>query len=58
MSGNPKLYAVTVDFDFKPETGWRLALEEALEPFGAALVSFETDGGKGWHIEVDRKSVV
>lgn len=47
-----KLYAVTVDFDFKPETAWRLALEEALEPLGAALVSFETDGGKGWHIEV------
>ncbi|WP_374384324.1 50S ribosomal protein L11 methyltransferase [Dongia sp.] len=52
MSAKVKLYAVTVDFDFKPETAWRLALEEALEPFGAALVSFETDGGKGWHIEV------
>jgi len=49
---NVKLYAVNVDFDFKPEPSWRLALEEALEPFGEALVSFETDGGKGWHIEV------
>ncbi|MBI2255056.1 MAG: 50S ribosomal protein L11 methyltransferase [Proteobacteria bacterium] len=52
MTAKVKLYAVTVDFDFKPETAWRLALEEALEPFGAALVSFETDGGKGWHMEV------
>ncbi|MDY0871300.1 50S ribosomal protein L11 methyltransferase [Dongia rigui] len=52
MQAKVKLYAVTVDFDFKPETAWRLALEEALEPFGAALVSFETDGGKGWHMEV------
>jgi ribosomal protein L11 methyltransferase len=52
MKAKVKLYAVTVDFDFKPEPAWRLALEEALEPFGAALVSFETDGGKGWHMEV------
>jgi ribosomal protein L11 methyltransferase len=52
MTAKVKLYSVTVDFDFKPETAWRLALEEALEPFGAALVSFETDGGKGWHMEV------
>jgi ribosomal protein L11 methyltransferase len=52
MATKVKLYAVTVDFDFKPETAWRLALEEALEPFGAALVSFEIDGGKGWHMEV------
>ncbi len=52
MATKVKLYSVTVDFDFKPEPSWRLALEEALEPFGAALVSFETDGGKGWHMEV------
>lgn len=52
MKTNPKLYAVSLDLGFKPEEGWRLALEEALEPFGAALVSFETDGGKGWHMEV------
>lgn len=52
MKTKPKLYAVTLDLGFKPEEGWRLALEEALEPFGAALVSFETDGGKGWHMEV------
>lgn len=52
MATKVKLYSVTVDFDFKPETAWRLALEEALEPFGAALGSFETDGGKGWHMEV------
>jgi ribosomal protein L11 methyltransferase len=52
MTAKVKLYSVTVDFDFKPEAAWRLALEEALEPFGAALVSFETDGGKGWHMEV------
>lgn len=49
---NPKLYAVSLDLAFKPEESWRLALEEALEPFGDALVSFETDGGKGWHMEV------
>jgi len=49
---NPKLYAVSLNLAFKPEESWRLALEEALEPFGAALVSFETDGGKGWHMEV------
>lgn len=52
MTTKTKLYSVNVDFDFKPEPAWRLALEEALEPFGEALVSFETDGGKGWHIEV------
>jgi ribosomal protein L11 methyltransferase len=52
MTTRTKLYAVNVDFDFKPEPAWRIALEEALEPFGEALVSFETDGGKGWHIEV------
>jgi len=52
MTAKVKLYSVTVDFDFKPEAAWRLALEEVLEPFGAALVSFETDGGKGWHMEV------
>lgn len=52
MRAKTKLYAVNVDFDFKPEASWRLALETALEPFGEALVSFETDGGKGWHIEV------
>jgi len=52
MHAKPKLYALSVDLDFKPEPGWRLALEEVLEPFGAALVSFETDGGKGWHLEV------
>jgi ribosomal protein L11 methyltransferase len=52
MKANPKLYAVSLDLGFKPEESWRLALEEALEPFGAALVSFETDGGKGWHMEV------
>ncbi|WP_374654654.1 50S ribosomal protein L11 methyltransferase [Dongia sp.] len=52
MTTNTKLFSVNVDFDFKPEPAWRLALEEALEPFGEALVSFETDGGKGWHMEV------
>ncbi|WP_374309364.1 50S ribosomal protein L11 methyltransferase [Dongia sp.] len=52
MTTRTKLYSVNVDFDFKPEPAWRLALEEALEPFGEALVSFETDGGKGWHMEV------
>lgn len=47
-----KLHAVTIDFAFRPEPAWRLALEEALEPFGEALVSFESDGGRGWHMEV------
>jgi ribosomal protein L11 methyltransferase len=47
-----KLHAVIIDFAFRPEPAWRLALEEALEPFGEALVSFESDGGSGWHIEV------
>ncbi len=52
MKTKPKLYAVSLDLAFKPEEGWRLALEEALEPFGSALVSFEKDGGKAWHMEV------
>ena len=56
MKAKAKLYAVKVDFDFKPEASWRLALETALEPFGEALISFETAGGKGWHIEVIGKA--
>lgn len=52
MQARPKLYAVSIDLAFKPEESWRLALEAALEPFGAALVSFEADGGRGWHMEV------
>lgn len=52
MAPKVKLYAVTIDLHFKPETTWRMALEETLESFGDALISFETDGGKGWHLEV------
>jgi ribosomal protein L11 methyltransferase len=36
----------------KPAEDARLALETALEPFGEAMSSFETDNGKGWLIEI------
>ena len=47
-----QLWLIAVDLGFKPEEERRLALEAALEPFGSALMSFETDGGKDWRIEI------
>jgi ribosomal protein L11 methyltransferase len=38
--------------DHKPADDARLALENALEPFGEAMSSFEIDKAKGWLIEV------
>ncbi|WP_162916637.1 50S ribosomal protein L11 methyltransferase [Dongia deserti] len=46
------LWSVRLELDAKPVEHTRLALENALEPFGAAMSSFETDNGKGWLIEV------
>ena len=52
MSQAPALWSITVELDAKPSDELRYALEAALEGFGEALSSFETDGGKGWRIEV------
>jgi len=46
------LWSIRLQLDHKPAEEARLALESALEPFGEAMSSFETDGGKGWLIEV------
>ncbi len=46
------LWSIRLVLDAKPEEQLRLALEAALEPFGEAMSSFETDNGKGWLIEV------
>jgi len=48
----PKLWSIRLDLSPRPEESVRFALEEALEPFGAALSSFERAGGKDWRIEV------
>ena len=59
-----QLWSITVELDAKPSDELRYALEAALEGFGEALSSFETEGGKGWRIEVfgearpDRKAVL
>ena len=52
MTLEPALWSITVELDAKPSDELRYALEAALEGFGEALSSFETDGGKGWRIEV------
>lgn len=50
MSSN--LWSIKLALQSKPAEDARLALESALEPFGEAISSFETDKGKGWLIEV------
>lgn len=52
MTTEPALWSITVELDAKPSEELRFALEAALEGFGEALSSFETDGGRGWRIEV------
>jgi ribosomal protein L11 methyltransferase len=49
---NPPLWSIKLALKGKPQDDLRFALENALEPFGAAMSSFETDNGKGWLIEV------
>ena len=46
------LWSIRLQLDHKPAEAARLALESALEPFGEAISSFETDNGNGWLIEV------
>jgi ribosomal protein L11 methyltransferase len=46
------LWSIRLKLDSKPPEDARLALESALEPFGEAISSFETDNGKAWLIEV------
>lgn len=52
MKQQVPLWSIKLALDAKPADDLRFALEAALEPFGEALSSFETDGGKGWLIEV------
>ncbi|MGH6893169.1 MAG: 50S ribosomal protein L11 methyltransferase [Dongiaceae bacterium] len=49
---SPTLWSIRLALDAKPAEDLRLTLEAALEPFGEAVSSFETDNGKGWLIEV------
>ena len=46
------LWSIKLALQGKPQDELRFALENALEPFGEAMSSFETDGGKGWLIEI------
>jgi ribosomal protein L11 methyltransferase len=46
------LWSIRLKLAGKPAEDARLALETALEPFGEAMSSFETDNGKGWLIEI------
>jgi ribosomal protein L11 methyltransferase len=48
----PPLWSIKLPIDHKPTEDTRFALENALEPFGEAVSSFETDSGKAWLIEV------
>jgi ribosomal protein L11 methyltransferase len=52
MTMSSNLWSIKLALQSKPAEDARLALEGALEPFGAAISSFETDNGKGWLIEV------
>ena len=52
MRQTAPLWSIRLKLDGKPAEDARLALENALEPFGEAMSSFETDNGKGWLIEV------
>jgi len=46
------LWSIELKLDHKPADEVRFAIENALEPFGEAISSFETDNGAGWLIEV------
>jgi ribosomal protein L11 methyltransferase len=46
------LWSIRLQLDHKPGDEARFALENALERFGEAMSSFETDNGKGWLIEI------
>jgi ribosomal protein L11 methyltransferase len=48
----PPLWSIKLALNAKPGDELRFTLENALEPFGEAMSSFETDGGKGWLIDV------
>ena len=52
MKPSVPLWSIRLQLDHKPADDARFALENALEPFGEAMSSFETDNGKGWLIEV------
>lgn len=52
MKPSVPLWSVRLQLDHKPADDARFALENALEPFGEAMSSFETDNGKGWLIEI------
>ncbi|HKP26203.1 MAG TPA: 50S ribosomal protein L11 methyltransferase [Dongiaceae bacterium] len=52
MQNKVPLWSIRLQLDHKPAEDARLALESALEPFGEAMSSFETDNGKGWMIEI------
>lgn len=49
---NPPLWSIRLPLESKPADDVRFALEDALEPFGEAMSSFEADGGKSWLIEI------
>src|SRR5688572_17110902 len=46
------LWSIKLTLKGKPQDELRFALENALEPFGEAMSSFETDNGAGWLIEI------
>jgi len=46
------MWSITLDLPQKPSEKPRLQLEEALEPLGEALSSFETNDGRSWRIQV------
>lgn len=52
MKPSVPLWSIRLQLDHKPADDARFALESALEPFGEAMSSFETDNGKGWLIEI------
>lgn len=52
MKQSVPLWSIRLQLDHKPAEEARFALENALEPFGEAMSSFETDNGKGWLIEI------
>ena len=52
MQHTVPLWSIRLKLGAKPPEDVRLALESALEPFGEAISSFETENGKGWLIEV------
>ncbi|MGH6885045.1 MAG: hypothetical protein ACREGK_03105, partial [Geminicoccales bacterium] len=46
------LWAIRVHLPARRPADLVAAVEAAIEPMGAALSSFEADGGDGWNIEV------